>query len=122
MLDGGNVVHNGKVAIVTEKVWLDNPLLSKREIERAIISIGFEQVVMIPVEPDDNVGHADGIVRFLQSDLLLVNRYDDPHFRAYKLGSYGAFAPVFPACASPRFPGLAKCTKQMASGLRSAVI
>jgi agmatine deiminase len=85
VLDGGNLVHNGKVAIVTEKVWLDNPLLSKRAIEGAIISMGFEQVVMIPVEPDDNIGHADGIVRFLQSDLLLVNRYDDSYFRAYEL-------------------------------------
>jgi len=85
VLDGGNLVHNGKVAIVTEKVLLDNPLLSKREIEGAIISIGFEQVVVIPVEPDDNIGHADGIVRFLQSDLLLVNRYDDSYFRAYEL-------------------------------------
>ena len=83
VLDGGNVVHNGKVAIVTEKILLDNHYLSKHEIERAIISIGFEQVVTIPVEPGDNVGHADGIVRFLQSNVLLVNAYDDRAFRRY---------------------------------------
>jgi agmatine deiminase len=83
VLDGGNLVHNGKVAIVTEKVLLDNRHLSKREIERAIIDVGFERVVMIPVEPGDKVGHADGVVRFLQSDLLLVNAYDSAALRKY---------------------------------------
>lgn len=83
VLDGGNLVHNGKVAIVTEKALLDNRHLSKREIERAIIDVGFERVVIIPVEPGDKLGHADGVARFLQSDVLLVNAYDDVTFRNY---------------------------------------
>jgi agmatine deiminase len=83
VLDGGNLVHNGRVAIVTGKIWRDNRHFSRREIERAIINIGFEQVIVIPVEPGDKVGHADGIVRFLQSDILLMNDYNDPAFRRY---------------------------------------
>ena len=75
MLEGGNLVHNGRVAIATEKVFADNPQLSRGEIERLILSIGFERVVFIPVEPDDEVAHADGIVKFLRPDLLFVNDY-----------------------------------------------
>jgi agmatine deiminase len=84
VLEGGNLIHNGRVAIVTEKVLADNPQFSHSEIERLICSIGFERTLFIPVEPDDNVGHADGIVRFLAPDLLLVNDYRGRDFAAYR--------------------------------------
>ena len=119
VLDGGNVVHNGKVAIVTEKVWLDNPQLSKREIERAIISIGFEQVVIIPVEPGDKVGHADGIVRFLQSDLLLVNAYDDPAFRNYSTELLRRLRSSLPCVRIAPFPWFSEM--HQTNGIWSAV-
>jgi agmatine/peptidylarginine deiminase len=84
VLDGGNVVHNGHVAIVTEKVFTDNPHLSRKEIERAILSVGFARLIFIPTEPGDSVGHADGIVRFVSEDSLLVNDYSGtPGLRAY---------------------------------------
>jgi len=84
VLDGGNLVHNGQIGIVTEKVWLDNPQLSKREVERGIISIGLEQVAVIPIEPSDTMGHADGIVRFIDKGRLLVNDYERVEmFRGY---------------------------------------
>ena len=76
VLDGGNVVHNGRIAIVTHKVLRDNPALSRREIERAVVSIGFERVVFIPEEPGDVLGHADGVCRFVSSQLLLLNEYN----------------------------------------------
>jgi agmatine/peptidylarginine deiminase len=84
VLDGGNLVHNGNVAILTEKVLQDNPQMSRLEIERMIISLGFERVFFIPVEPEDVIGHADGIVRFLSPDVLLVNEYTGSHFRDYQ--------------------------------------
>jgi agmatine deiminase len=119
VLDGGNLVHSGKIAIVTEKVWFDNPQLSKREIERAIICIGFEQVVMIPVEPDDNIGHADGIVRFLQSDLLLVNRYDNSYFRAYELELLRRLRSSLPGVRIAPFPWFSEM--RQTNGIWSAV-
>lgn len=51
--DGGNIVHNGSVAIVAAKVFRENPDFSQIEIERAVVSLGFERVVFIPVEPGE---------------------------------------------------------------------
>lgn len=84
VLDGGNLIHNGRTAILTEKVLKDNRAKSRAEVERTILDLGFEQVVFIPVEPDDTVGHADGIVRFLSADLLFVNDYTGSHFAGYR--------------------------------------
>lgn len=84
VLDGGNLVHNGKVAVLTEKILHDNPQMTPLEIERGIISLGFERVIFSPVEPEDVIGHADGTVRFLSPDVLLVNDYTGSHFRDYK--------------------------------------
>ena len=75
VLDGGNLVHNGTVAIVTEKVFLDNPRVSPYEIEGVILSLGFERVIFIPIEPGDDVGHSDGMCRFVNKRTLLVNDY-----------------------------------------------
>jgi agmatine deiminase len=119
VLDGGNVVHNGKIAIVTEKVWFDNPQLSKREIERSIIDVGLERIVIIPVEPGDKVGHADGIVRFLQSDLLLVNRYDDSYFRAYELELLRRLRSSLPGVRIAPFPWFSEM--RQTNGVWSAV-
>ena len=48
VLDGGNLIHNGTVAIVTDEVFRDNAHLSRLEIERAIVRLGFEKIVFIP--------------------------------------------------------------------------
>jgi agmatine deiminase len=88
VLEGGNLVHNGRVAIVTEKAFTDNARFSRGEIERLILSIGFERVVFIPAEPEDKVAHADGIVKFLRPDLLLVNDYKGIAFRNYRQRLY----------------------------------
>ncbi len=84
VLEGGNLVHNRRVAVVTEKILEDNKHLSCGEIERLILAVGFEQVVFIPVEPADSVGHADGIVKFLSPEVLLVNDYVGSEFRDYR--------------------------------------
>lgn len=83
VLDGGNVIHNGTVAIVTEKVFRENPDFSRGEIERAIVSLGFGRVVFIPVEPGDEVGHSDGMCRFVSERVLLVNDYGSASLRSF---------------------------------------
>lgn len=84
ILDGGNLVHNGKIAVLTEKVLRDNRQLARREVEAIIISLGFERVVFIPTEPEDTIGHADGILRFISPDVLLVNDYTGRDFSSYR--------------------------------------
>ena len=88
VLDGGNLVHNGTVAIVTDKVFRDNAHLSRLEIERAIAWLGFEKIVFIPTEPGDEIGHADGMCRFVNKHTLLVNDYASASMSSFgrKLG------------------------------------
>ena len=99
-LDGGNLVHNGSVAIVADKVQADTA-----ELERAIISLGFERVVFIPVELEDTVGHADGIVRFVSRNVLLVNHCDDPNCADYERKLDACLRAALPGCELVPFPG-----------------
>jgi len=66
-VDGGNIVKSRTKAIMTERVIIDN----KRHypdryqlIEKLKEVLEVEQVIMIPEDPDDLFGHADGMVRF----------------------------------------------------------
>jgi agmatine deiminase len=83
VLDGGNLVHNGVIALLTEKVLRDNPQLSRIDIEQRIMALGFERAVFIPTEPEDVIGHADGILRFVGHDVLLVNNYAGTPLQSY---------------------------------------
>lgn len=83
VLDGGNLVHNGTVAIVTEKVFRENPHFTRSEIECGIVALGFERVVFIPNEPGDEIGHSDGMCRFVSKRVLLVNDYASAEMRSF---------------------------------------
>ncbi len=119
VLEGGNLIHNGAVAIVTEKVFADNRQLTRGEVERLIISAGFERVVFIPVEPEDQIGHADGIVKFLTPELLLVNGYTGADFAAYRRRLYRAIDRAETDAEIVPFPWF--CTDEKHDGIWSAV-
>lgn len=119
VLDGGNLVHNGRVAILTEKVFRDNPQRTPAEIEETIASLGLEQVVFIPVESLDQVGHADGIVRFLSEEVLLVNDYEQTGFRAYRNRLLRRLTEINSPVEIVPFPW--RCSDEKISGIWSAV-
>ena len=78
VLDGGNVVGWGDKVILCDKVFAENPdrkrpvLLEMLEQELEV-----DHVIVIPTEPGDVVGHADGIVRFIKGDVVLANDYSE---------------------------------------------
>jgi agmatine deiminase len=83
VIDGGNVVHGRNVAIITDKIYEANPGVDRlrlRETLKAVLEI--DRLVVIPKEPYDRIGHADGMVRFVNEKVLLVNDYSsfDPAF------------------------------------------
>ena len=86
VLDGGNVVKSGNKAIITTKVFRDNPGYPEHNLITEIKNqLQVEQVIVTPQEPMDFVGHADGMVRFIDEDTVLVNAYPDDK-------TYGDFA------------------------------
>jgi agmatine deiminase len=76
VLDGGTIVKWTDKVIMTEKVFDANPGWTRRklltELERML---EVDRVILIPVEPGDVTGHADGVVRFIERDLVLANDY-----------------------------------------------
>ncbi|WCL48885.1 agmatine deiminase family protein [Leptospira sp. GIMC2001] len=76
VLDGGNLCHNGKTCIVTERILFDNPKLSSREIRKLFLSIGIENLIIIPTEPGDITGHTDGTIRFVNQNTLVISKYN----------------------------------------------
>lgn len=77
-VDGGNVVKSKKKAILTEKVFKENKNREKKVILRKIKdALEVEKIVIIPTQPDDHSGHADGMVRFYDEDTILVNEFDE---------------------------------------------
>jgi hypothetical protein len=71
LLDGGNIMRCGYKAFITEKVKWDNPGLKVSKLEELLET----EVVLIPVEPYDDLGHSDGILNFTPQGTLIINDY-----------------------------------------------
>lgn len=76
VLDGGNVIKSKKCIIVTDFLYKYNHGFSRAELRSLLKDkLEVERVIVFPHEPDDYVGHTDGMVRFLDEAKILVNNY-----------------------------------------------
>ncbi|MFN4259515.1 MAG: agmatine deiminase family protein [Gemmataceae bacterium] len=83
ILDGGNVVGSRSKAIVTEKIYRENAGWIRSRLRNKLQKLlHVDQLIVIPKEPFDPIGHADGMVRFIDEHSVLVNDYSkvDPGF------------------------------------------
>jgi agmatine/peptidylarginine deiminase len=83
VLDGGNVVGHGTRCIVTDKVFRENRGMGRAGVIGALRELlRVEELIVIPKEPYDVVGHADGVVRFLDEGTVVINDYSksDPSY------------------------------------------
>jgi agmatine deiminase len=78
VLDGGNLVPAVSKVILTDKVFEENPAMGKKEIREVLEQALQAECIIIPRPPHDPIGHADGVVRFLDEDTLVVNDYRGP--------------------------------------------
>jgi len=75
ILDGGNVVKSKNCVILTEKIvqenqfWYDKPKLIK--LLENLFEV--EHVVLVPWWKKEPYGHADGMLRFIDDETVLVN-------------------------------------------------
>jgi len=72
-LDGGNVVKIKDKAVVTERIFKENPGISHTKVHQALESYLEAQVFIIPDIKNDLTGHSDGHLRFVNNGLLVVN-------------------------------------------------
>lgn len=73
-LDGGNIVNWSDRAIISDRVFDENPTYSSKihlvsEIEKYLEV----EVIIIPQINNDYTGHADGLVRFIDRNTLVGN-------------------------------------------------
>jgi agmatine deiminase len=82
-LEGGNIVKGKDKVIITTQVFKDNPGWKEHVLITEIKNIlRVNQIIVIPREPGDITGHADGLVRFIDENTVFVNQY--PDIRPYK--------------------------------------
>lgn len=75
-LDGGNVVDDQQdKLIVTQRFLEDNHLDYEKGKEQLQKLTGFEQIAIIPADSDVGLAHADGMLMFIDSNTLVVNKY-----------------------------------------------
>ncbi len=73
-LDGGNVVNWSDRAILTDRVFDENPeYSSKTKLIAEIEKLLEVEIIVIPQINEDITGHADGLVRFVDRNTLLGN-------------------------------------------------
>lgn len=76
VLDGGNVVRHHGQAVVTDKIFRENRRMGRAELREELRRLlRVERLIVIPTEPGDVVGHADGVLRFIDDNSVIVNDY-----------------------------------------------
>jgi len=96
VLEGGNIVDNGvDAAITTERPYEDNPNMTKAEFNKALEAVIKRKLAVIP-DPEDTTGHADGVVTFVEKDVLLIALYDDADGVDFYDAMEAAVLKVFP--------------------------
>ncbi len=74
VIDGGNVVRSRTKVILTDRIYRENPQYAPRELVLAIKkALKVRTVIVIPTEPGDPFGHADGCIRFIDENTVMVN-------------------------------------------------
>jgi agmatine deiminase len=84
ILDGGNVIRAKDKIIMTDKIIKSNPSYTNKQLIAELEKLfQVEKLIFIPVQPGDFTGHADGMVRFLNDDTVIINDYKDeePDFK-----------------------------------------
>ena len=76
-LDGGNVVKAGGRAIMTGKIFDENPVNDiVFAVNRLQNTLG-ARLVILPWDINEEFGHADGICRYIGQDRVLMTNYGD---------------------------------------------
>jgi agmatine deiminase len=78
ILDGGNIIKWEDKVIITERVLKDNRYQFPDDdaiIERLRFDLKAE-IIIIPEFPEEETGHADGLIRFIDAHTVFINEPD----------------------------------------------
>ncbi|GAB4422216.1 MAG: hypothetical protein OHK0011_00810 [Turneriella sp.] len=98
VIEGGNLVHNGRGDIVmTTRVLADNALTDKEFAAKLSEVIFVRHLILLPEEPGDITGHIDAAVRFITPHVVALNDYPGmpPVWRRWFDAVYGRLKTQF---------------------------
>lgn len=77
ILDGGNVIRWKDKVILTDKIVSENAhQLTKSQLIQGLEEVfRVDQIILIPRFPEDIFGHADGMLRFIDGQTLLMDGF-----------------------------------------------
>lgn len=77
-LDGGNVVMHGNKAIITDRIFSENPDWTRENLMTELARLLECEIIIIPAYKTDYdfTGHADGMMRFVDDNTVLVNNLE----------------------------------------------
>lgn len=77
ILDGGNVIKCKNRIIMTNKVFTENINLSKLQLIHTLEHTFKTEISFIPWDKNEIYGHADGMVRYIGNNKIILNNYID---------------------------------------------
>ena len=77
IIDGGNVISCGDKVIMTDKIKRENPHYQQNKLIDTLSQLLEAEIILIPEDKYDEYGHADGMVRYMGNDCVLLNNYYD---------------------------------------------
>lgn len=79
-LDGGNVLLCSGRAIVSDRIFSENPeYTDKSQLIKELSELLEAEIIVIPAQKGDYTGHADGMVRFVNHDTILGNNRSEEY-------------------------------------------
>ena len=94
IVDGGNVSRTADKVIMCDKVFHENKKLSEKEVIRQLKQLfQVDKLFFVPWDIEDFTGHADGMVRFIDSNTVLINDYsyhDQKFQRCFRMSLHNA--------------------------------
>ena len=78
-LDGGNVLVCDGRAIISDRIFSENPSKDKDSLVNELSKLLECEIIIIPAQNGDYTGHADGMVRFVNRNTILGNRMADEY-------------------------------------------
>lgn len=80
-LDGGNVLICDGKAIISDRIYSENPDKTREELRKELAMLLECEIIVIPSlnKTVDFTGHADGMVRFVDRNTVLGIKYDDKY-------------------------------------------
>ena len=83
-VDGGNIIRAKNKVIMSDKVFKENPLISEKDLIKQLKdTLEIEKLFFVPWDKSDAIGHADGMLRFMDDDRVIINNYaeEKPEFQ-----------------------------------------